>query len=83
MMNNVSKASQSITNVMGGLNQKLEKGSFDVDILFRENLMPLHQTLQELQVLLNETQGFVSNLKDSPSDLLFKEETIQPAPNER
>ena len=83
MMRDVSKASQSITNVMGGLNQKLEKGSFDVDILLKENLMPLHQTLQELQVLLNETQGLVSNLKDSPSDLLFKEETIKPAPNER
>jgi len=45
--------------------------------------MPLQKTLQDLQMLSNETKDLVSNLKDSPSDLLFKEETIQPAPNER
>ncbi|QIR76127.1 MCE family protein [Sulfurospirillum diekertiae] len=83
MMNNVRDAAQSVKVVMGGLNQKVEKGSFDVDILLKENLMPLQKTLQDLQVLVNETKDLVSNLKDSPSDLLFKEETIQPAPNER
>ncbi|ATB68265.1 phospholipid ABC transporter, periplasmic substrate-binding protein MlaD [Sulfurospirillum diekertiae] len=83
MMNNVRDAAQSVKVVMGGLNQKVEKGSFDVDILLKENLMPLQKTLQDLQVLVNETKDLVSNLKDSPSDILFKEETIQPAPNER
>lgn len=82
-MNKVREASKSVTTVMGGLNQKLEKGSFDVDILVKENLMPLQKTLQDLQLLVNETKDLVSNLKDSPSDLLFKEETIKPAPNER
>lgn len=82
-MNNVRDASLSVKTVMGGLNQKIEKGSFDVDILVKENLMPLQKTLQELQVLVTETKDLVSNLKDSPSDLLFKEETIKPAPNER
>ena len=82
-MNKVRDASKSVTTVMGGLNQKLEKGSFDVDILVKENLMPLQKTLQDLQLLVNETKDLVSNLKDSPSDLLFKEETIKPAPNER
>ncbi|WP_263832346.1 MlaD family protein [Sulfurospirillum oryzae] len=82
-MNKVREAAQNVTTVMGGLNQKIEKGSFDIDILVKENLMPLQQTLQELHVLVNETKDLVSNLKDSPSDLLFKEETIKPAPNER
>jgi len=82
-MNKVKEAATSVTTVMGGLNQKLEKGSFDVDIVVKENIMPLQKSLQELQVLLNETKDLVSNLKDSPSDLLFKEETIKPAPNER
>ena len=82
-MNNVREASQSVKTVMGGLNQKIEKGSFDIDIVLKENLMPLQKTLQELNVLVNETKDLVSNLKDSPSDLLFKEGTINPAPNER
>ena len=83
MMNNVRDSAQSVKTVMSSLNQKVEKGSFDVDILVKENLMPLQRTLQDLQVLVNETKDLVSNLKDSPSDLLFKEETIKPAPNER
>jgi len=82
-MNKVREAALSVTTVMGGLNRKIDKGSFDVDILVKENLMPLQQTLQELHVLVNETKDLVTNLKDSPSDILFKEETIKPAPNER
>lgn len=82
-MNNIKEAAQSVKTVMNALNQKVEKGSFDVDILVKENLMPLQKTLQDLQLLSNETKDLVSNLKDSPSDLLFKEETIKPAPNER
>lgn len=82
-MNNVKEASQSVKKVMGGLNQKMEAGAFDIDILVKENLLPLQNTIQELRVLMNETKDLVSNLKDSPSDLLFKEETIAPAPNER
>lgn len=82
-MNNVRDASQSVKTVMGGLNDKLEKGSFDLDIIVKDNLMPLQKTLQDLHVLVNETKDLVGNLKDSPSDLLFKEETIKPAPNEK
>ena len=82
-MTNIKEAAQSVKTVMNALNQKVDKGSFDVDILVKENLMPLQKTLQDLQMLSNETKDLVSNLKDSPSDLLFKEETIKPAPNER
>lgn len=82
-MKSIKEAAKNVSTVMGGLNQKLEKGSFDIDLVVKENIIPLQKSLQELQVLLNETKDLVSNLKDSPSDLLFKEETIQPAPNER
>jgi phospholipid/cholesterol/gamma-HCH transport system substrate-binding protein len=77
-MNNVKDAAQSVKNVMGGLNQKLESGAFDV----KETLMPVQNTLIDLQLLMTETRDLVSSLKDSPSDLLFKSETIAPAPNE-
>lgn len=78
-MNNVKDAAQSVKIVMGGLNQKLEAGAFDV----KETLMPLQNTLVDLQLLMNETRDLIANLKDSPSDLLFKAGTLEPAPNER
>lgn len=82
-LNNVKEASQSVKNAMNGINAKLEKGAFDIDILVKDNFIPLQQSLLEMRVLMNETKDLVSNLKDSPSDLLFKEVTLNPAPNER
>ncbi|NCD13121.1 MAG: MCE family protein [Epsilonproteobacteria bacterium] len=81
-MDNVREAAKSVKTVMYGLNQKLEKGSFDMDILVKENLIPLQGTLEELHLVLSEAKSLINNLKDSPSDILFKSETIQPAPNE-
>ena len=81
-MDNVREAAKSVNTVMRGLNQKLEKGSFDIDLLVKENLIPLQSTLEELHLVLNEAKSLINNLKDSPSDILFKSETIQPAPNE-
>lgn len=45
--------------------------------------MPLQSTLYDLEVVLAETKELIANLKDSPSDLLFKAETVAPAPHER
>lgn len=81
-MNEMREASQSVKTVMGGLNEKIAKGSFDFDILLKENLIPLQSTLQELRLLSNETKALIEHLNDSPSDLFFKAETINPAPNE-
>ena len=81
-MNEMREASQSVKTVMGGLNEKIAKGSFDFDILLKENLIPLQSTLQELRLLSNETKALIEHLNESPSDLFFKEQTINPAPNE-
>ena len=67
---------QQKTKIQKRYLEAIEKGAFDVDLLVKENLMPLQKTLQELHILLNETKDLVTNLKDSPSDLLFKEETF-------
>lgn len=82
-MNKVKEASQSVKTVMGGLNEKIEKGTFDIDILVKENLIPLQSTLEELRILTIETKALIDHLNDSPSDLFFKAETINPAPNEK
>ena len=53
-----------------------------IDILVKENLIPLQSTLEELRILTIETKALIDHLNDSPSDLFFKSETIHPAPNE-
>ena len=68
---------------MGGLNEKMQKGAFDIDIIVKENMLPLNAALSELTILLNETKDLVDNLKSSPSDILFKEGIVNPAPNEK
>ncbi|WP_041962728.1 MlaD family protein [Sulfurospirillum cavolei] len=78
-MKGIKDASISVKNVMGGLHQKIDSGAFDV----KETLMPLQSTLYDLEVVLAETKELIANLKDSPSDLLFKAETVAPAPHER
>lgn len=82
MMSQVKEASQSVKTVMSGLDAKMKQGTFDIDILVKENLIPLQSTLEELRILTIETKALIDHLNDSPSDLFFKSETIHPAPNE-
>ncbi|MDD3323948.1 MAG: MlaD family protein [Sulfurospirillaceae bacterium] len=82
-MNSMRDASKSVKQTMAGLNEKLEKGTFDIDVMVKENLLPAQGAIEDLRGLINETKDIVTNLRDSPSDLIFKEETINPAPNER
>ena len=77
-----SETLQSVQSILAGLETKLAKGKFDVDILVKENLIPLQNTLDELRILSIETKSFIDHINDSPSDLLFKSQTINPAPNE-
>lgn len=72
-----------VNSVMDALDGKLKKGTFDIDMMVKENLLPAQGALDELRILATETKELINNLKDSPSDLLFKEEKIKPAPNEK
>ncbi|MDD3342057.1 MAG: MlaD family protein [Sulfurospirillaceae bacterium] len=82
-MNKMREAAQNITTVMQKLDTKIQKGTFDLDILVKENLLPAQSALDELRILTIDTKELINNIKDSPSDLLFKAETINPAPNEK
>lgn len=72
-----------IKDVMNTLDEKLKKGTFDIDLMVKENLLPAQNALDELRILATDTKELINSLKDSPSDLLFKEETLKPAPNEK
>lgn len=81
-MNAMKDATQSITTIVDRLDEKVQKGTFDIDLLVKENLIPMQSALDELRILSIESKSLIDHLNDSPSDLLFKATTIQKAPNE-
>lgn len=81
-MNAMKNATQSITTIVDRLDAKVQKGTFDIDLLVKENLIPMQSALDELRILSIESKSLIDHLNDSPSDLLFKATTIQKAPNE-
>jgi len=78
----MQEASATTSRVMGSLDDKLKEGKLDIDVIVRENLLPFQNDLNDLRTLIIETKEFVSELRDSPSDLFFKETNLDLAPSE-
>ncbi|HIP29473.1 MAG TPA: MCE family protein [Sulfurospirillum arcachonense] len=78
----MQEASATTTRVMSALDDKLKEGKLDIDVIVRENLLPFQNDLNDLRTLIIETKEFVSELRDSPSDLFFKETNLDLAPSE-
>lgn len=79
----MSSASDTTARVMTSLDNKLKDGSLDLDIIIRENLMPVQNDLEDLRTLIVEFKELVGELRESPSDLIFKKSNIELAPNEK
>jgi len=82
MMQSVKKASNKVQKVMQDLEKKMKKGTFDVDVLLKESMIPLESTLQEFRLLAVDMRNALQKLSDSPSDILYKQGEMKPAPNE-
>jgi len=78
----MQEASATTSRVMGALDDKLKEGKLDIDVIVRENLLPFQNDLYDLRTLIIESKELVSELRDSPSDLLFKESNLDLAPSE-
>lgn len=78
----MQEAAETTSRVMGALDKKLKEGKLDIDMIVRENLLPFQNDLNDLRTLIVETKEFVGELRDSPSDMLFKETNIELAPSE-
>ena len=78
----MQEASATTSRVMGALDDKLKEGKLDIDVIVRENLLPFQNDLNDLRTLIIESKELVSELRDSPSDLLFKETNLELAPSE-
>jgi len=78
----MQEASATTSRVMGALDSKLKQGTLDIDVIIRENLLPFQNDLNDLRTLIIESKELVSDLRNSPSDILFKETDIELAPSE-
>ncbi len=78
----MQEASDTTSRVMIALDDKLKEGKLDIDVIVRENLLPFQNDLNDLRTLIVESRELVSELRDSPSDILFKESKIELAPSE-
>ena len=78
----MQEASATTSRVMNAVDEKLKNGSLDFDQIARENLLPLQNDFNDLRTLIVESKELVNQLQNSPSDILFKESTMQPAPSE-
>ncbi len=78
----MQEASATTSRVMGALDDKLKEGKLDIDVIVRENLLPFQNDLNDLRTLIIEARGLVSEIRDSPSDIFFKETNLELAPSE-
>ncbi len=78
----MQEASATTSRVMGALDDKLKEGKLDIDVIVRENLLPFQNDLNDLRTLIVESKELVTELRDSPSDLFFKESNLDLAPSE-
>lgn len=81
-MESMRQAAYTVSNVMGGLEQRVKQGTFDVDVLLKENLLPLKSAMEEFRLFMIQAQSSLQKFSDSPSDIIYKQTQIKPAPSE-
>ena len=88
-LNGVNKTADSLTKTANSfkelsteLQAELKKGSFNLKELSQESFDKLDNVLNSLDETLIQTQKFVDDLNQSPSDLIFKQKPIKYGPGE-
>lgn len=79
----VKNSADSFNITMKKLEQELEKGSFDIKNLTQDSLNNLESALINMNETLISMQELIKNLNESPSDLLFKQKSINFGPGEK
>ncbi len=81
-LHDYSNLSNDLSKLSIIVKQRFESGEFDVRQMTEHHLDTLNALLVELQMLSNQTNEVLKQLKNSPSDLLFKQEIIKLGPGE-
>lgn len=78
----VQASAKSFQEVSVVLQEELKKGSYNLKEISHESFNQLNTALNSLDKTLIQTQQLVEGLKQSPSDILFKEKNIKYGPGE-
>lgn len=82
-MQKMSNAADSVKKIMKDMEKKLDEGVFDIKDATKELTEPTNEALNQLNILLIQTEQLVEQLKQSPSDILYKYSTQKPGPGEK
>lgn len=83
MMEKMSKAADSVKKTMDNAEKKLNSGMLDIKSTAKEFLEPTNSAINELNLLLIQTEELIKQLQESPSDILYKQTKPKLAPGER
>jgi phospholipid/cholesterol/gamma-HCH transport system substrate-binding protein len=73
---------QSVERAMDQFDLALQRGDFNLKDISQEIIPAFNKSLKSLDKVLVELQGTLNELQKNPSDILFKETEIKPAPGE-
>jgi phospholipid/cholesterol/gamma-HCH transport system substrate-binding protein len=76
-------ASDATKEFFASAQKELKKGEFNFADIIEQNMQVLNETILSLRSLSQKLDATVSDLKDSPSDILFKSSKKIPGPGEK
>jgi phospholipid/cholesterol/gamma-HCH transport system substrate-binding protein len=83
MSDRAGAASDATKEFFVGMKKELKKGEFSFADIVEQNMQVLNETILSLRDLSQKLDDTVSELKDSPSDLLYKSSKKIPGPGEK
>jgi len=78
----ISNTSQSLNKILATIDNKFSSGEYDIRQMTEPHLEAFDKLLIELELLSDQANEVLRQLKESPSDLLFKQQQYQRGPGE-
>jgi len=75
-------ASKEMKILMKNINKTVKRGDYDLKKITKPTLQKLSNMIDEISELSIKMEDAVEEIKESPSDLLFKKRAIKPGPGE-
>ncbi len=82
-LHDISSASLSLDKTLATLQTKFDSGEYDIRQMTEPHLEAFNDLLKEIQSLSIQANDVLQQLKESPSDLFFKQQQYQRGPGER
>ncbi len=82
-LQNLDETMNTTQSMFSDFQKTLNRGDYNLKAIANEPSEKLTEMMDEMKQLLNETQMAVRELKESPSDILFKSSVNTPGPGEK